>query len=80
VTEEQRTDKMRSAIEDVVVRLMEMRRCDRRDALHAIADDYRENLRDAAGTAEESYWRAMLAIAQELLIAEGQPSLMEGSA
>jgi hypothetical protein len=63
---DQRNDKMHDAIEGAADQLMRVRRCSKRDALSAVTVSYRENLRDSFGTADESYWRAMLAIAQEL--------------
>lgn len=74
------SDKMRDAVNEVAVQLAHIRRCSKRDAMYAVADSYRENLRDSHGTADESYWQGMLTVAEELVDAQGQPSLTEGSA
>jgi vacuolar-type H+-ATPase subunit E/Vma4 len=66
VTEQQRDDKMRDAINEAAFQLTRLRRCSKREALSAVSASYRENLRDSLTTSDESYWRAMLAIAQEL--------------
>lgn len=66
MTDQQHNDKMRDAINEAALQLTRLRRCSKREALVAVTASYRENMRDSFGTADESYWRAMLAIGQEL--------------
>jgi hypothetical protein len=63
---ETRAEKMRAAIKSAAEQLARVRRCSERDALFAVMTTYRQNLHDSFATSDESYWRAMLAIAEEL--------------
>lgn len=63
---ETRAEKMRAAIKAAAEQLARVRRCSERDAFFAVMTTYRQNLQDSFATSDEHYWRAMLAIAEEL--------------
>jgi hypothetical protein len=63
-------DDMAKAVEGQIVQLAHVRDCRRVDAAIAVAQSYAENLRDSRGTSMESYWEAMVAIADGIASVE----------
>lgn len=61
---------MTKAIQDQTWQLAKIRRCNLRDAAVTVSASFAENLRNSRETSMESYWKAMLAIADDLVVKE----------